>query len=139
MITGNSCPAENFCKNADVYHRGSSCNETFVKNCPLGCLNGECLTQAAEPDLSIVAAPPLIRKGQSCTIQISARNVISCSLTGSGVSRLFDAVNGIVSQTQVVTPALNQTTPYKLSCTGLSGTVVSKNVDCKIAPTFEEF
>lgn len=90
-------------------------------------------------ELSLQATPPLIKKGQQCTLQLSARNVTSCSLTGPSVSRGFTAQNGIVSATTVVTPELSQTSTYTLTCNGTDGKTTTKTVDCKIAPTFEEF
>ncbi|MEK7063241.1 MAG: hypothetical protein AAB955_00950 [Patescibacteria group bacterium] len=138
--TPNQCTTGLFCKGTDVYSRNAQCVESFVKSCPFGCLNGECIDgPAEEPDLTLNATPPLIKKGQSCTLAVSARSVTSCSLTGSGVSVTFPATGGIVAATTVITPSLTVTSPYKLTCTGTNGATLSKTVECKIAPSFEEF
>lgn len=104
-----------------------------------GCESGDDNLELSEPaNLTLSVNPPLIKKDQQCTITLSARNVSSCSLTGSGISRTFTATGGIVTTKEVVTPGLQQTATYTLSCRGLDGKTASKKVDCKIAPTFEE-
>jgi hypothetical protein len=95
--------------------------------------------EAPDPIDMTLTGPALIKKNQSCTISLSARNVAACTLTGPGLSQGFTAVNGFVSASSVVTPALAQTSTYTLSCRGLDGKTAAKSVDCKVAPTFEEF
>lgn len=90
-------------------------------------------------ELTLSANPPLIKKNQACTLVVAALNVSSCSLTGPNFSRTFTAQGGIVNTTQVVTPELAQSTTFTLKCNGLDGNEKSKTVDCKVAPTFEEF
>jgi hypothetical protein len=105
-----------------------------------GCSSADDNLELIEPsDLTLTANPPLVKKNTSCNISLSALRVTSCTLTGPGVSRTFAAVNGVVSTSQVVTPTLALTSTYVLSCTGLNGKTASKKVDCKVAPTFEEF
>ena len=88
--------------------------------------------------LTLNINPPLIKKNQQCTITLSAANVTSCTLTGKSVSKVFTATNGFVTESAVVTPELSVTTTYTLSCNGVDGKTATKNVDCKIAPTFQE-
>ena len=95
--------------------------------------------EAAPPaELQLSINPPLIKKDQQCTITFAARAVRSCALNGMGISRTVPAQNGNIATSIVVTPGLIQTARYTLSCTALDGRVVSKAVDCKIAPSFEE-
>jgi len=103
------------------------------------CASGNDNREAPDPIDMSLTGPALIKKNQSCTISLSARNVTSCTLTGPGLSQGFTAVNGFVSASSVVTPALAQTSTYTLSCRGLDGKTAAKSVDCKVAPTFEEF
>lgn len=104
-----------------------------------GCSSADDRLEMLEPaDLALSINPPLIKKDQQCTITLTARNVATCTLSGTGVSRIFTAVSGIVTTKEVVTPGLSQTATYTLSCTGINGKVATKKVDCKIAPTFEE-
>jgi hypothetical protein len=104
-----------------------------------GCSSADDNLELSDPaDLTLKVDPPLIKKNQQCTITLSARNVASCSLSGSGISRLFTAVLGVVTTKEVVTPGLAQTATYTLQCKGLDGKTATKKVDCKIAPTFEE-
>lgn len=104
-----------------------------------GCSSADDNLEFVEPsELTLTASPPLIKKNQQCTITVSARNVASCTLSGTGVSRAFTVVNGVISSSEVVTPGLTQTSTYTLSCRGLDGKTATKKVDCKIAPTFEE-
>lgn len=105
-----------------------------------GCSSLSDNLELLEPgSLTLAATPPLIKKNQSCTLTLSAVHVTSCSLTGSGVSRSYTAQNGAITLKEVVTPPLAQTSTYTLSCNGLDGKTVTKSVDCKIAPTFQEF
>lgn len=104
-----------------------------------GCASASDVLELLEPgSLTLTASPPLIKKNQSCTLTLSAAHVTSCTLAGSGVSRSYTAQNGSISLKEVVTPALAQTSTYTLSCNGLDGKTVTKSVDCKIAPTFQE-
>lgn len=104
-----------------------------------GCSGADDNLEFLEPaNITLSANPPLIKKDQQCTITLSASSVTSCSLTGVGISSSYSAVNGFVSTKQVVTPGLQQTATYTLSCKGLDGKTATKKVDCKIAPTFEE-
>lgn len=106
----------------------------------LGCSSANDDLELIDPaEVNFTASPPLIKKDQSCTLKLSALRVKSCSLTGPGVTRSFQGVGGVVNLSEVVTPALAQTSAYTLSCVGLNGKTTTKNVDCKIAPTFEEF
>ncbi|MCL9971818.1 MAG: hypothetical protein NBV63_00175 [Candidatus Pacebacteria bacterium] len=103
------------------------------------CASGNDNREAPDPIDMTLTGPALIKKNQSCTISLSARNVTSCTLSGPGLSQGFTAINGFVSASSVVTPALAQTSTYTLSCRGLDGKTAAKSVDCKVAPTFEEF
>lgn len=95
--------------------------------------------EAAPPaELVLTINPPLIKKNEQCSITFAARAVRSCSLQGTGLTRTIPAVNGNIATSVVVTPGLAQTARYTLSCTALDGRVVSKAVDCRIAPSFEE-
>lgn len=103
------------------------------------CSSAADTSERTEPaELSLRANPPLIKKNQACTIELSAVNVSSCTLTGTNVSRTFTAQGGAVQSTQVVTPPLAQTATYTLRCTGLDGISRSQSVDCRVAPTFQE-
>lgn len=105
-----------------------------------GCSSADDNLEFVEPsEITFKADPPLIKKNQSCTLTLSAKNVTSCTLSGPGVSRGFTAQNGWISLKEVATPTLAQTSTYTLSCSGIDGKKASKSVDCKIAPTFEEF
>lgn len=105
----------------------------------LGCSSADDNLEFTEPsELTLTANPPLIKKNQQCTITLTAKNVATCTLTGTGVSRTFTPQNGYISTSEVITPALTQTTTYTLSCRGIDGKTATKKVDCKIAPTFEE-
>ena len=73
----------------------------------------------------------IINRGQPCTIEWTATNATSCTLTGPGVS-----ASGITGRIQ--TPPLTTTTVYVLSCRNGSQSV-SRNFTCRINPNFNEF
>jgi hypothetical protein len=104
-----------------------------------GCTDAEDnLEFVPNADLTLLATPPLIKKGQSCTLQVAALYVKSCTLSGPGVTQTYQATGGTINATTVITPALQLTSQYKLSCLGQNGVTKSKTVECKVAPTFEE-
>lgn len=136
----DTCPAGRMCVGLDVYDQRADCSREFVESCTFGCALGQCVDLnggANAPDINFSARPPVVKKGGFCELTFSAAKVTRCTLTGPGINRSFTATNGIVSQSTVVSPALLESGKYTLTCMGTR--TVTKIVECKIAPTFEEF
>jgi hypothetical protein len=133
------CTSGPICGGTDLYHQNADCSSTLVEQCAFGCAQNACITSTTNaPVLVLLVSPPLVRKGSSCTLTFSAQHVTGCSLTGVGVSHSVVANEaGVVETTAVTTPGLTYTTPYTLTCEG--STSVSKTVDCKVTPVFQEF
>jgi hypothetical protein len=139
--TGNMCTAGPICSGIDLHYRNSDCSETLLQQCAYGCATSACVIPSQSPTapgISFLANPPLVRKGATCELQFSARNISKCTLTGTGINATYTATNGTLGTTTATTPGLINTTSYLLSCTGQQGNI-QKSVDCKVTPTFQEF
>ncbi len=130
------CSVGPMCVGASVHQQALDCSKEFVKACPFGCYAGECLAPQPEIDLSI--APAGVRRGESCTVRVSARHVRECSISGTGVSQtLTPNAAGVVTEQSFVTPGMSNTSTYTVSCTSERGTV-SKSAQCVLLPNFRE-
>lgn len=105
----------------------------------LGCSSANDNDESSDAgQLTLSISPSLIKKGQMCTLTVSASSVQTCSLTGPGVSRTLTPTQGNINAS-VSTPAMTQSGKYTLSCVGIDGRTVTKTADCRVAPSFEEF
>jgi hypothetical protein len=126
-----SCSVYNFCRGSDVYQRTASCTDQFVRSCAFGCANGVCLGAPA-PTGFLRAQPSLVRSGDTTTVEWSATQVSSCTVTGTN----GDSWSGR-SGTQTSGDITSRTT-YTLSCIGLDESVLEMTAVVNVTPIFDE-
>jgi len=126
-----SCSVYNFCRGSDVYQRTASCTDRFVRSCAFGCANGVCLGAPA-PTGFLRAQPSLVRSGDTTTVEWSATQVSSCTVTGTN----GDSWSGR-SGTQTSGDITSRTT-YTLSCIGLDESVLEMTAVVNVTPIFDE-
>jgi hypothetical protein len=124
------------CVGASVYNQSLDCSKELVRTCPYGCISGQCVAPQPEVDLSV--SPAGVRRGESCTIQVAARNVSGCRVSGPGISQnLAPNSSGAVESQSFVTPGINNSSTYTVSCDSPRGSV-SESVQCVLLPNFRE-
>ncbi|MHB1086767.1 MAG: hypothetical protein ACYCZ0_03400 [Minisyncoccota bacterium] len=126
-----SCSVYNFCRGSDVYQRTASCTDQFVRSCAFGCANGVCLGAPA-PTGFLRAKPSLVRSGDTTTVEWSATQVSSCTVTGTN----GDSWSG-KSGTQTSGDITSKTT-YTLSCIGLDESILEMTAVVNVTPIFDE-
>lgn len=124
------------CVGASVYDQALDCSKEFVKTCPYGCISGQCVAPQPEVDLNV--SPAGVRRGESCTIQVAARHVAKCTISGTGISQtLTPNAGGVIESQSFVTPGMTNSTTYTVSCESPRGSV-SESIQCVLLPNFRE-
>jgi hypothetical protein len=146
VCTASSCVSYPECDTGgDIIDSCSGTIETPASACPYGCENGECKAPPAPVVLrALLAAPTLVKKGQTTVLVWNVENVTDCAITGTNGdswTSLTSPING-----QVSGPILAQTL-YTLHCGIIAGaenpdgtpaTWNDETVTVNIVPTFNE-
>lgn len=130
------CTVGPMCVGASIHQQALDCSTEFVRTCPYGCIAGQCVAPQPQIDLSI--SPAGVRRGESCTIQIAAQHVTSCSVSGPGLNQSLQVTqSGAVQSQSLVTPGIENSSTYTVSCDSPRGSI-SKSVQCVFLPVFRE-
>lgn len=85
-----------------------------------------------EPRALLVVEPTVINQGESCRVSWSSHEMRTCSISGSGISST--ALAG-----SKMTPALQQTASYRLTCVDATGKTHEQVESCNVDPDVAEF
>lgn len=130
------CYVGPMCVGASIHNQSLDCSKEFVRTCPFGCISGQCVAPQPEIDLSI--SPAGVRRDESCTVQVAARHVSRCRISGLGISQVLEPnAAGVVESQSFVTPGMVNSTSYSVSCESPRGTV-EETVQCTLLPVFRE-
>lgn len=129
-----NCSVQNFCVGASVYRQNADCTNTLVQTCTYGCSNGVCLG-APSPTAFIRLRPSLVRSGEATTVEWSASQVSSCTVTEDNPA-ISDSWSG--SSGSQTSSGITSRTTYTLSCTGLDASSISRTAEVNISPVPDE-
>ncbi len=115
------CDVSTYCSGNDVWHTESSCAKSRANTCEYGCLDGLCKNPPRAEGV-ITAEPSSAAKGQTVRISWTSKNVLPNSCSVSELSPLIDDSAKGDSGSFTSSP-IQETTPYVLSCTELSGAI----------------
>ena len=131
-----SCSVLLYCLGDDLYQRNLACEEVFVQNCPLGCLNGSCITPPPGTG-EIRAIPALIRTEGTTEVSWEAYGMVqgSCTVTENNPD-VSDSGSG--SSGSFTSSSLRQQTIYTLTCVKQGGGLFTDSAVVNIVPVFQE-
>jgi len=140
----NQCGAQFFCQGSDLYQRNpTTCNASLYQHCPYGCQGSACL---GAPPPSIVlwnVSPVLVRSGSTVGVHWQAKNVKSCTITGTNGDGTGNNTTGVwdTDTGDKTSSPITAQTIYTITCQGLAGaspSSVSESTTVNIIPDFQE-
>ncbi len=159
----NSCipPSNSLCINSCIDQNGTVIangeSRTYYSNVDGVCVSGvrSCANGTLSGDSSFAAnicpdgtqeagskpvitsfkmVPAYVNKGETCIMSWTTQNADTCTITGAGFEK---GRNVLIPDGNTLTPPIQATSRYTLSCTNKSGTV-SQVAQCKLNPSVIE-
>ncbi len=129
--SAGACSCVNICSGNNVVN---SCTGALVQTCSYACSSGSCVAPPP-PTVSFQVTPKLLKSGRTAVVTWSSTNTTACTVTEDNPN-ITDSWTG-TSNTRTTSAIAEQTT-YRLSCTGLDTSVVTRSLTVNIVPTWQE-
>lgn len=129
--TSGACNCVNICSGNNVVN---SCTGSVVQSCSYICSSGACVAPPP-PTVTFQVTPVLLKSGRTAVATWSSAYTTACTVTEDNPN-ITDSWTG-TSNTRT-TSAITEQTTYRLSCTGLDTSVVTRSVTVNIVPTWQE-
>jgi len=147
------CSAGFFCIGRDLYYTSTSCANSFQRSCGYQCGTGGCVVPPPaefeafdatyrggtfRSDGSLRAIPTLLRSGDTAQVYWRARNVASCTVTGTNGDSWTASSSGEAGRTS---SPITQRTTFTRVCQALPEAAVSTiggTAVVNVVPSFDE-
>ncbi len=132
----NECSAQYLCGgDGNLYYEDSSCDKpSLYKTCAWGCSGGQCSPPPAGDIVTFSVKPAVVQSGESTTISWTAKNVTSCTVSGSNGDGPWTGATG-----NGLSGKITGQTIYTINCIGDDGNAVpAQNQTVNIVPVFTE-
>lgn len=130
-VQGLVCGAD-----GNLYLEDASCNEVLDQACAYGCSNNACYFPPSSA--TVVAAPSIVKAGETSQISWRAENVKSCTVTGTNGDSWGCSASACDATTTEQSGLIQAQTTYTLSCTALDSSSLGGSAVVDIVPDFVE-